>query len=80
MWGDALRTWRLLSGRSGVFRPSFRCSCVRDGQHAYGGRHLRTNPNPNLDPSPKPNPNLNPNPNPNLTQPQPLTLSLALSR
>lgn len=35
-WGAALRTWRMIAGRPDVFRPSFRCSCVRDGQHAYG--------------------------------------------
>ena len=35
-WGAALRTWRMVAGRPDVFRPSFRCSCVRDGQHAYG--------------------------------------------
>ena len=35
-WNEALRTWRHFSGRSDVFRPSFRCSCVRDGQHAFG--------------------------------------------
>ena len=66
-WGDALSTWRLFAARSAVFRPSFRCSCVRDGQHAYGrlglglGLGLAT---PNPDPNPDPDPNPNPNPNP----------------
>ena len=34
--GPLFTRWRMFSGRPSVFRPSFRCSCVRDGQHAFG--------------------------------------------